>query len=67
VHHTIAQNIQQNTFNHILKMMMMKNGRRKLSGHKPFVYVWQLWGWSLQFGLGCWLFGNQPAALAVGN
>jgi len=24
--------------------------------------VWQLWGWSLQFGLGCWLIGNQPAA-----
>jgi len=22
-----------------------------------------VWGWSLQFGLGCWLFGNQPAAL----
>jgi len=22
-------------------------------------FVWQLWGWSLQLGLGCWLIGNQ--------
>jgi len=27
--------------------------------------VWQLWGWSLQFGLGCWLIGNQSAGDAA--
>jgi len=31
---------------------------------KCWVRLEQLWGWSLQFGLGCWLVGNQPAALA---